>query len=321
MTARSRSTPVQLAVLLSAVAAGCSGSKGATYQGYSEGEFVYLASSQAGRLERLAVTRGQQVEPGTPLFALEATEEKAAQHQAQQQLAAAEAQLADLETGKRAPEVAVVKAQLAQAQAAAQKSALQRERDEAQYRAGGISREQLEATLAQARSDAAHVSELESQLEVARLPGRAGQLETQARQVQAARAVLDQADWKVGEKSIAAPRAGLVYDTLYREGEWVGAGSPVVEMLPPQNIKVRFFVPEKALGSLSLGAKVSLHCDGCAADVPAAVTYISSQAEYTPPVIYSNETRGKLVYMIEAHPAPQDAGKLHPGQPLEVRVP
>ena len=82
MTARSRPTPVHLAVLLSAVVAGCSGSKGATYQGYSEGEFVYLASSQAGRLERLAVTRGQQVEPGTPLFALEATEEKAAQHQA-----------------------------------------------------------------------------------------------------------------------------------------------------------------------------------------------------------------------------------------------
>jgi len=321
MTARSRPTPVRLAVLLAAVAAGCSGSNGATYQGYVEGEFVYLASSQAGRLERLAVTRGQQVEPGAPLFSLEAVEEKAAQHQAQQQLAAAEAQLADLETGKRAPEVAVVKAQLAQAQAAAQKSALQRERDEAQYRAGGISREQLEATQAQARSDAAHVSELESQLEVARLPGRAGQLKAQARQVQAARALLDQADWKVGEKSIAAPKAGLVYDTLYREGEWVGPGSPVVQMLPPQNIKVRFFVPETALGGLSPGHTVSLHCDGCAADVPAAITYISSQAEYTPPVIYSNDTRGKLVYMIEAHPAPQDAAKLHPGQPLEVRVP
>jgi len=321
MTARSSPTPVRLAVLLSAVAAGCSGPGGAIYQGYVEGEFVYLGSSQAGRLEHLAVTRGQQVEQGAPLFSLEAIEERAAQHQAQQQLAAAEAQLADLETGKRAAEVAVVRAQLAQAQAAAQKSAMQRERDEAQYRAGGISREQLEATLAQARSDAAHVSELESQLEVAQLPGRAGQLKAQARQAQAARAVLDQADWKVSEKSIAAPNAGLVYDTLYREGEWVGAGSPVVEMLPPQNIKVRFFVPEKALGSLALGRKVSLHCDGCAADVAAAITYISAQAEYTPPVIYSNDTRGKLVYMIEAHPAPEDAPKLHPGQPLEVRVP
>jgi HlyD family secretion protein len=164
------------------------------------------------------------------------------------------------------------------------------------------------------------VRELESQLEVARLPGRAQQLKAQSRQVLAARAVLGQADWKVGEKSIAAPKAGLVYDTLFREGEWVAAGNPVVQMLPPENIKVRFFVPESVLGSLSVGRPASLHCDGCAADLPATVTYVSAQAEYTPPVIYSNETRGKLVYMIEAHPAPPDAAKLHPGQPLEVRL-
>lgn len=320
MAPLSRSSLIPLGMTLTLLAAGCSGSKGARYQGYVEGEFLYLASSQPGRLEHLAVTRGQQVERGTALFTLQAIEEKATQLQAQQQLAAAEAQLADLETGKRAPEVAVVQAQLVQAQAAAQKSALQRERDEAQYRAGGVSREQLEASLAQARSDAAHVSELESQLEVARLPGRAQQLKGQSRQVQAARAVLEQADWRVGEKSIAAPQAGIVYDTLYREGEWVAAGNPVVQMLPPQNIKVRFFVPEKVLGSLAVGRSVSLHCDGCAADVAATITYMSSAAEYTPPVIYSNETRGKLVYMVEAHPAPTDAAKLHPGQPLEVRL-
>ena len=309
-----------LIVLLALILGACSASPGASYQGYVEGEFVDMASSQPGRLEHLAVTRGQTVEQGTPLFTLEAIAESAEQHQAQQQLAAAEAQLADLETGKRAPEVAVIQAQLAQARAAARKSALQRERDEAQYRSGGISREQLEATLAQASTDAARVNELESQLDVARLPGRDQQLKAQSRQVQAARAVLDQADWRVGEKFIAARKAGLVYDTLYREGEWVAAGNPVVRMLPPQNIKVRFFVPETLLGSLSVGRKVSLHCDGCAAEVPATVTYVAAEAEYTPPVIYSNETRGKLIYMIEAHPTPEDAVKLHPGQPLEVRL-
>ena len=309
-----------LILLLALVLAGCSGTHDPSYQGYVEGEFVYMASSQPGRLERLAVTRGQQVDQGTPLFTLEAIDEKAAQQQAQQQLAAAAAQLADLETGKRPPEVAVVQAQLAQAQAAAQKSALQRERDETQYRSGGISREQLEATLAQAASDAAHVNELESQLEVARLPGRAEQLKAQSRQVEAARAVLDQANWKVGEKAVVAPAAGLVYDTLFREGEWVAAGNPVVRMLPPQNVKVRFFVPETALGGLALGRPVSLHCDGCTADVPAAITFVSGEAEYTPPVIYSNDTRKKLIYMIEAHPAPQEAAKLHPGQPLVVSL-
>jgi HlyD family secretion protein len=309
-----------LILLLALMLAGCSGAHGSSYQGYVEGEFVYMASSQAGRLEHLAVTRGQQVDRGAPLFSLEAIDEKAGQQQARQQLAAAEAQLADLETGKRPPEVAVVQAQLVQAQASAQKSALQRERDEAQYHSGGISREQLEATLAQAASDAAHVSELASQLEVARLPGRTQQLKAQSRQVQAAQAVLDQADWRVGEKAIAAPSAGLVYDTLYREGEWVAPGNPVVRMLPPQNIKVRFFAPETLLGKLAVGRRVSLQCDGCSADVPATITYVSSEAEYTPPVIYSNETRGKLVYMIEAHPTPQDAAQLHPGQPLVVRL-
>ncbi|HVW67810.1 MAG TPA: HlyD family efflux transporter periplasmic adaptor subunit [Steroidobacteraceae bacterium] len=315
--APARTTSSILTLLL---LAGCSASHTTGYQGYVEGEFVYMASSQPGHLEHLAVARGQQVTRGTQLFTLEAVEEKAEQHQARQQLAAAEAQLADMETGKRAPEIAVIRSQLLQAQAAARKSAQQRERDTAQYRTGGISQDQLEATLAQASIDAAHVSELQDQLAVARLPGRDQQLKAQSRQVQAAHAVLAQADWRVNEKSVAAPDTGLVYDTMYREGEWIAAGSPVVRMLPPRNIKVRFFVPETIVGSLAMGRKVSLHCDGCATDIPATVTFVSAEAEYTPPVIYSNETRGKLIFMVEAHPAAQDAVKLHPGQPVLVRL-
>lgn len=307
-------------VVITVIPAGCSGSRSNRYQGYVEGEFVYIASSQPGRLDHLAVTRGQQVAQGAPLFTLDAIDERAEQQQAQQQLAAARATLADIGTGKRPPEIGVIQAQLRQAQATAQKSAQQRERDEAQYQSGGISREQLQATLAQATGDAARVNELQSQLAVARLPGRAEQLKSQSGQVEAAKAALAQADWRVSEKSLSAPQAGLVYDTMYREGEWVAPGNPVVRMLPPQNVKVRFFVPEEVLGSLAPGGAVSLRCDGCAAAIAAKITYISSEAEYTPPVIYSNDTRAKLVYMIEAHPQPADAAKLHPGQPLEVAL-
>jgi HlyD family secretion protein len=303
------------------LAAACSSRRENVFQGYAEGDFIYLSSSQPGRLERLAVARGDQVAAGAPMFALESVLEQAAQRQAQHQLDAALAQLEDLKTGKRPPEVGVINEQLAAAEAAARKSTSQRERDKIQYRAGGISQEQLQATHAQADADAAKVRELQHQVQVARLPGREQQLRAQNEQVEAARAAVSEANWKLDQKTIAAPRAGLVYDTLYREGEWINAGNPVVRMLPPQNIKVRFFVPEIVLGSLAPGRALSVRCDGCAADVPAVISYISAESEYTPPVIYSNETRVKLVYMIEARPSPQDAPKLHPGQPLEVRLP
>jgi HlyD family secretion protein len=111
-----------------------------------------------------------------------------------------------------------------------------------------------------------------------------------------------------------------VADTLFVKGEWVPAGAPVASLLPPENIKVRFFVPEPGLGAIRLGQAVSVTCDGCAAPIGARVTFVSTRAEFTPPVIYSRENRSKLVFLIEARPAPEDAVKLHPGQPLDVRV-
>ncbi|KVG88494.1 secretion protein HlyD [Burkholderia ubonensis] len=316
-----RATSLLLAAGIALAACGRRTDERATYQGYVEGEFVYLSSSQSGTLTQLAVQRGQSVAANTPAFALEAVDETAALQQAQHQLAAAQAQLADLRTGKRPPEVNVTKAQLAQAVAQAGKAADQLARDERQYRAGGISAQQLDDSRTAARTSAAQVRELRSQVDVARLPGRSQQIAAQAAQVDAAQAAVAVAQWKLDQKRVAAPAAGRVYDTLYRLGEWVQAGSPVVQMLPPQNVKVRFFVPEAAVASLAPGRAVAIHCDGCAADVPARITYLSSQAEYTPPVIYSNESRTKLVFMIEARPAIADAPKLHPGQPVAVRVP
>jgi HlyD family secretion protein len=307
-----------LSVLLVALLSACSRHETATYQGYVEGEFVYLGSSQAGKLTALSVSRGQTVKANASLFSLEADDETHALVQAQQQLAAARAQLADIRTGKRVPEVDVNRAQLAEAVANARKAALQLTRDEAQYRAGGIAKAQLDDSRANADSTAAQVRELTHQVDVARLPARSQQIVEQEAQVAAADAVVAQAQWKLDQKRVSAPSEGLVYDTLYRQGEWVPAGSPIVQMLPPQNVKVRFFVPETIVGQLALNRGVTLHCDGCAADVPAKITYVSNQAEYTPPVIYSNESRAKLVFMVEAHPSIADATKLHPGQPVSV---
>lgn len=311
-----------LSVFLAAFLAvtGCSGKQPPAYQGYVEGEFVHVSSSVAGRLVRLLVTRGQRVPAGTPLFALESINESAAQRQARQQLSAAQAQLEDLRTGKRPQELDVIRAQLAQAIAEGKKSAADLVRDEAQYKAGGISNARLDETRARAESNAARNRELRSQLDVAGLSAREEQIKAQTANVAAARAALEQIEWTLHQKAVAASGAGLVFDILYREGEWVQAGSPVVRLLPPENIKVRFFVPEPLLGTLTLGKNVVLRCDGCPADIPAKVTYISTESEYTPPIIYSNETRSKLVYMIEARPSADKAPDLHPGQPVEVKV-
>ena len=300
--------------------ASCSRHDTPTYQGYVEGEFVYLSSSQPGTLTQLEVTRGQMIDSGATVFTLESGNETAALNQAQQQLVSARAQLHDIQTGKRPVEIDVTKAQLAQATANAHKAALQLKRDEVQYSAGGIPKAQLDDSRANAESTAAQVRELSYQIDVARLPGRQQQLSAQSAQVEAARAAVAQAQWKLDQKQVAAPAQGRVYDTLFRVGEWVQAGSPVVQMLPPQNVKVRFFVPETVVGSLQPNRALTIHCDGCAADIDAKITYISNAVEFTPPVIYSNERRSKLVFLVEAHPAVADAGKLRPGQPVTVTL-
>jgi HlyD family secretion protein len=303
-----------------ALLAACSGEKSTGYQGYVEGEYVHIASPVAGRLDKLNVQRGQTVEAKAPLFELEAEQELAAKQQADEQFNAAQAQLADLKVGRRKPEVAVTQAQLAQAVAAAEQAALQRKRDEAQFEAGGIAKAQLEESRANQTIKTNRVRELTGQLDVSRLPAREDQIRAQSAQVAAARAVQSQAAWRLEQKRSVAGQAGLIADTLYREGEWVPAGSPVVRLLPPRNVKLRFFVPETAAGGIKPGRSVKVSCDGCGTGVDAVVSYVSNEPEFTPPVIYSNETRAKLVFLVEARPSAANAPRLRPGQPVSVAL-
>jgi len=316
-----RTTAAGLLTIAALALAGCSAEKSNSYQGYVEGEYVHVAPAVGGRLDKLRVQRGQTIAANTPLFNLEADAELAARQQADEQLKSAQAQLADLKLGKRKTEVDVVNAQLAQAVAAEQQAATQLKRDEAQFEIGGIARAQLDDSRANHAIKAARVRELSGQLDVSRLPARDEQIRAQDAQVAAARAVLTQAIWRLDQKRVAATQGGLVVDTLYREGEWVAAGAPVVRLLPPTHVKLRFFVPQAVAGALKPGRNVVVHCDGCGADVGATVSYIAAEPEYTPPVIYSNETRAKLVFMVEARPAPEQAAALRPGQPVTVSLP
>ncbi|MGD9611292.1 MAG: HlyD family secretion protein [Kiritimatiellia bacterium] len=307
-----------LGLVAAALAAGCGREARDVFQGYAEADYVDVATAEPGQLETLGAAKGDAIAAGAPLFVLEAAREAAALRQAQEQLAAARAQLQDLRQGKRPPELDVVRAQLEQARAEATRAAAERERDAAQFASGGIAQAQLDRSQAAADAAAARVRELERQLDVAQLPARADQIAAQEAQAAAAQAAVDQAAWRLGQKTVAAPVAGQIFDVLYQPGEWIAAGRPVVRLLPPGNVKIRFFVPETALAALAVGQALVVRRDGCADEIPANITYISPEAEYTPPIIYSNETRSKLVFMVEAKPL--DGANLHPGQPLEVAL-
>ena len=303
-----------------AVLGACGDQGTGTVQGYAEGEYVRVAAPFAGNLQQLQVQRGSQVKAGDPLFTLEQENEAAARREAEGRLRNAEAQLADLRKSKRPSEIDAVRAQLEQARASLKLSEVNLKRQEQLLGANFVSKAAVDDARASHQRDRARVAELEAQVVTVRLAARQDEIRAAEYNAAAARAALAQADWKLAQRSVRAPVSGLVNDANYVLGEWIPAGSPVVSLLPPQNIKVRFFVAENALGALKLGQPVNVRCDGCAAPLAAHITFISPQAEFTPPVIYSRETRAKLVYLIEARSTPADAVKLHPGQPVDVTL-
>jgi HlyD family secretion protein len=304
-------------VLLSA----CDEKSNDRFSGYVEAEYVRLASPIAGTLVKLYVQRGDRVEQNAPAFVLEQDSERAAREEAVSRVQRAQAQLADLQKGKRPDEVAAMQAQLAQAEAALQLSTANLARQKKLVENKFVSPANLDQARAALKRDRARVNELRAQLRLAKLGARSDEIDAAEQELKTAEAQLAQADWKLMQKTQRMPVEGEVSDVLYREGEWVQAGSPIVSILSPQNIKVRFFVPEETVGELRLGQQVVLRCDGCKKPMPARISYLSSAPEYTSPLIYSKENRSTLVFMIEARTSIDDARRLHPGQPVEVVLP
>ncbi len=287
------------------------------YSGYVEADYVFVASSVGGTLDRLDVARGDRVTKGAALFALEDTSQLAARDEAAAKLRQAEAQLADLQSGKRPPEIEAIEAQRRQAVAMLRQAEEDFRRQSDLVRKGVAAEKALDDARAMRDQTRAKVAELDAQLVVARMPARTDAIRAAEAAVTAAKASLAQAQWRLGQMSGAAPDDATVIDTLYRPGEMVPAGMPVVQLLPAANLKIRFFVPEPRLARLAVGEKVDVRCDGCGAPIPATIRYIAPQAEYTPPVIYSRDERARLVYMVEARPdARREA--LRVGQPVDV---
>lgn len=310
-----------LATFLAPLLSACQPAETDRFQGYVEGEPVLVAAQQSGQITSLTVQRGDQVKAGTPLFSQDPATEAANLNQTKAQLSQAQAQFANMATGRRPPEIAVIEAQLKDAQAKRQMSAAQLTRQQALVAKGFVSAETLDQARTQLTRDEATIAQMKAQLATARLPaGRSQERAAAQAQVGAAQAALSQSAIRLEQKSQLSPATGLVQDTYYRTGEWAAPGQPIVSILPPENIKVRFFVPETRLSGLRAGQVVAVHCDGCSAALPATIRFISPTAEYTPPVLFSEKNRHRLVYLVEAWPQTMDAARLHPGQPVDVSV-
>lgn len=308
------------ALVAALVAAACGRPAAPGWSGYVEGDYVHVAAPLGGTLATLAVRRGQTVVQGAPLFALDSTSEAAAREEAAARASSAQAQAANAAKGRRAEEITVTESQLAQARAQAALAASEFARVQQLVAQGFLSPSRLDDARAAAQQSRAREAELTAALRVARLPARSDERAAASALSDAARAALAQTEWREQQKRQKAPVAALVADTYFQEGEWVNAGQPVVALLTPGAVRARFFVPEAELGALALGQAVELRCDGCASPVAARIDFIASRAEYTPPVIYSNAQRARLVFMVEARPdLKEDAARLKPGQPLDVR--
>ncbi len=291
------------------------------YQGYIEGEYVYIASPIGGTLEDLAVRRGQWISHKDLLFRLDETLEAAGLQAAQAELGQAQNRLADLQKGLRDSEIKAIAAGLASARLRHQLAEKEYKRRVDLYKRRAISREELDKARTEFEVVQEQIREIEANLETARLGARTDEIRAAQDQVTAAQARLAQAHWQVAQKTQTAPLTGQVFDTFFLAGEWVAAGQPVLALLSPEAIKIRFFVPQPRVGALRLGQPVTISYDGLQTPISAQVTYISPQVEYTPPIIYSSQQRAKLVFLIEAVPTDLNTARhLHPGQPVDVMI-
>ncbi len=308
------------ALLVASLLAACAKEPPVSYPGYAEGETVRLSAPISGTLTKLYVQRGDAAAASAPAFVLEQESERAAREEAASRVQRAQDQLANLKQGRRPEELQALRAQLSQAQAAQKLSQSELARNMRLVAEGFNSPASLDQSRAAVARDEAAVREIDAQIRLAQQGSRPNEIAAAQQEVNAARAQLTQAEWRVQQKTQRIPVAGDVIDLMYREGEWVPQGGAVLSLLPPENVKARFFVPEVLLGQLTLGQAVQLRCDGCPAPIAAKVSFIAREAEFTSPLIYSKENRATLVFMVEARPSAADARKLHPGQPLEVRL-
>jgi len=291
-----------------------------TYSGYVEGDFIQVSPEVSGILQNLAVAEGDTVKKDQLLFILNANDELYAKEQAQAIVNLKQSTLNNLVKGKRRDELDVLIAQREQVKVILELSTLRLNRHKNLLSSGAITQDQFDETQTTYENNKAQLIVIDAEIHLANLGAREDEIQAARADLENAVASLKKALWQVSKKTIYAPAEAYVQDTLYRIGELVTVGTPVVILLPNTNLKARFFVSERHLSRIKRGQSVKLFCDSCKGSIIATINYISTEAEYTPPVIFSKSSREKLVFLVEAKISPQYINILHPGQPLDVVV-
>lgn len=287
--------------------------------GYVEGEFTLLAPVATAQVRSIEVARGDHPGAGTVLVEMERQDAEIALAEAEANLAQAQSQLADLLEGARPEEIEVIEASLASARLQAEEAGRTLERT-TQLAARGVATDaQRDDAETAAQVAEARVAQISAELAVARLPARPQAIARAKAAVAAARAARERARWQLDQRTLALPEAVTVTDILRHEGEIAGPSAPILSLLPDGAVKLRLYVPETGYARVAVGDRLEVGCDGCPHRYTARVSYVSDEPEFTPPVIYSLESRQKLVYLVEARP--EGPHPFKPGQIVDVTLP
>ncbi len=285
--------------------------------GYVEGEYLKLAPVELSEIAEVAVEEGELVHKGQLIATLVTSDANMKLAEAKAQLQQTLSSLNDLKLGKRPEEIKVLKATLRSAQAQAKQAQSTYERYQGLLERKVISQAQFDEAETGLLVTKARINELQAQLSVAKLPAREDQIAAAESLYEMAKAKVDLAEWLLEKRKIYAPEDAKVSDIFLRTGEMAGPTAPIASLLPVSSVKLHFFVPEKQYAELRIGTKFSARCAGCTTLQALQITHIAEGPEFTPPVIYSLETRDKLVYEIQAKPTTSHA-PLRPGQIFDV---
>jgi len=291
----------------------------AGWSGYVEADYFYAAAPGGGTIARLAVAENELVRAGETLFVLDASQQQAQYEAAEARAEAAEASLDNLRTGSRAEEVDVIRASLAKATADLNLARQNFARSEEMFGQGLIPAAQLDQARATLAAAEAAVAQLEAQLKVAELPARDAQQIAAEASLAAARADAATAKAALDARTVVATEAGRVGRLFFKAGEVAAAGTPVLSLFPARGLKVKFYVGEAERPTLALGERVSVSCDGCPDGLTATINFFSPMPQFTPPIIYSRDERGRLVFLTEA--VLDEANGVLPGQPVSIGRP